>query len=267
MNVSHIKCGLFGLFVTALLFGCHSYNIKPNISSEDRFEVAQRMFHNKDYEEAKTQFKIVTLNSPGAPFVDEAQFRLAECHFALKEFILAGDEYNRLIRLYPRSEFVDDAQFKIALSDFKLSPKPPLDQKYTISAVANFQRFIEDFPNSELVPEAERLLKICRTKLAEKDFNTGGLYRKLDDCYAALVYYDSVLDHYYDTKFAHPSLFWKGECLYNLNRKDEALAAFNELLIKFPTSSFKSKARERLKEIDSGKVRVTDGKASVNNQN
>jgi TolA-binding protein len=75
------------------------------------------------------------------------------------------------------------------------------------------------------------------------------------------------LDHYYDTKFAHPSLFWKGECLYNLNRKDEALAAFNELLIKFPASSFKSKARERLKEIDSGKVRVTDGKASVNNQN
>ncbi len=259
---------LFLAVITSIFAGCGGYKIKPDSTAEDRLAVAKRMFKSKDYQQAQAQFKILTLNYPGARFVDEAQFYLAECHFELKEYIIAADEYKRLVRLYPQSEYLDDAQYKVAMSDFKLSPKSSLDQTHTVSALENFQRFIEDFPNSDLVPDAEKKLLGCRSKLSEKDFSAGELYRKLGDNYAALVYYNSVLEHYYDTKFAHDALYWKGECLYNLKRKDEALQAFNELLAKYPKSKYRVRISDRLKEIDSdlSKVHEADGKAPISKQ-
>jgi len=241
---------LYLMATIGLFAGCGGYKIKPDTTAEDRLTLAKRMFGNKDYQDAQNQFKILTLNYPGATFVDEAQFYLAESHFALKEYIIASDEYKRLARLYPKSQYLDDALYKIAMSDFKLSPKPALDQKYTVSAMENFQRFIEDFPNSELAAEAEKNLNVCRAKLAEKDFNAGELYRKLDDTHAALVYYNSVLERYYDTRFAHDALYWKGECLYTLKRRDEALQAFHELLAKYPKSKYRERTSERLKDIE-----------------
>ncbi len=238
-----------GMLILQFGVGCGSYNVRPDMPSEERFELAKTMFANKDYFDAKKQLKIVTLNNPGAAYVDEAQFLLAECHFHSKEYILAADEYNRLTRLYPKSPWVDNAQFKIPVCDFKLSPKPALDQTYTVRAVENFQRFIEDYPASDLIPEAERLLKVCRTKLSQKDFKAGILYRKIGDYYGAQVYFGSVIDNYFDTPFVEEATFWKAECLYKLARNDEARGTFEDLLRKYPKSEFNARARKRLQEI------------------
>lgn len=230
--------------------GCSSYNVKRDLAPEKRLEIAQEMFNNKDYLEAKTQFKIITLNNPGASYVDQAQYYLAECHFHLKEYILAADEYNRLIRLYQNSERQDDAQFKIAYCDYKLSPKPALDQTHTIKAVESFQHFLEDFPQSELVPKAETLLKVCRAKLAEKEYKAGELYMKLRDYTGAQIYFSSVIDSYYDTKFVEDATYWNAECLFRLRKDSEARQGFEELLRKFPDTEHKKVARARLKKID-----------------
>lgn len=250
------------------LAACNSYDIKPNLTAQERFALAMKMFNNKDYLEAKNQFKIIILNNPALPFVDNVQYHLAESHFQLKEYILASDEYARLIRLYPQSEWVDDAQFKIAMSDYRLSPKATLDQKYTKLAVDNFQRFLEDFPKSELVPQAEKLLKECRTKLAKKEFKAGELYRKLHDCEAALVYFNSVLENYYDTQYAKDALYWKGECLYKLDRKDDSFSAFTEMMQKYPKTKYTSDVRKRLKVLrsDLSGIRQSNGMAPTDNQ-
>jgi len=239
------------LILIIIQFGYKSSNVKPNLTAEKRIELARLMFKNKNYVQAKTQYKILTLNNPGLQFIDEAQFFLGECHFNLKEYILAEDEYNRLTRLYPKSLWVDDAYFKIEWCNYKLSPKPALDQKYTKLAVSRFSAFIEDYPSSDLVPEAERLLKICRTKLAEKEFKAGELYRKLGIFHATLVYFDSVLESYYDTKFAKDALFLKGESLYKLDRKTKADEVFKEFIAKYPKNKNVSKAKRRIKEITS----------------
>jgi len=238
------------------------------MTAEERFELAKTMFNNKDYIEAKTQFKILTLNNHGVQFIDEAQYLLAECHFNLSEYILASDEYGRLLRFYPRSKWVDDAQYKIAFSNYKLSPKPALDQKYTVKAIESFQSFLEDFPDSELVPEAERLLLICRTKLSEKEYKAGKLYLKLKDREAALVYFTSVIDNYYDTKYLQDALFWKGESLFKLKRNDEAQSVFLELLSKYPQSKYVAKTKSRLKDIESNvvKIRQANGVSSGKKQ-
>lgn len=259
-STMHMKSILKNILLLSLtlIIGCHSYNVRSDITGEERFALAKKMFENEDYRDAQTQFKIVVLNNPGVTFVDDAQYYLAECHFEMGEFIIAADEYNRLIRLYPNSEWVDDARFKIGLADFELSPKPSLDQKYTRRAIENLQRFIEDYPQSELVPKAERILQTCRRKLAEKEFKAGELYRKLSDCEAALVYFDSVINNYYDTRFVKNALYWKGECLLKQKKPSESFQVFSELVNKYPDSEFVGEAREKIREIESDIVNIRE---------
>lgn len=216
-----------------ILTACGGNKLRANMTTEERLAQAIKMFEKKDYFDARTQFRIVTLNAPGSSIVDQAQFYLAECHFHMDEFIIAGEEYKKLIRLYPQSQYLDDAQFKIGLSYYKLSPRSDLDQKYTWSAIEEFQRFMEDYPTSALRPEVESYLDQVRNKLAKKDFDVADLYRKLAYHESALVYFDEVLARFYDTKYAEPALFYKAEILFKLAKHNEARDAIHLLMDKY----------------------------------
>jgi outer membrane protein assembly factor BamD len=207
------------------------------------------LFKDKDYFDARTQFRIIILNAPGSTIVDQAQFYLAECHFNMDEYITAASEYEKLVRLYPRSALLDDAQYKIALCYDKLSPKADLDQKYTYKAIEEYQRFMEEFSASELAGEAEKRLSALRNKLAKKEFNTGNLYRKMTIYESAILSFDEVLNRFYDSQYAEPALFYKGECLLKLLRWNDARTALEEFVQKFPKSSYHSQAKSMLEEV------------------
>jgi outer membrane protein assembly factor BamD len=247
-----VRCLLHRLMLFSLVLvisACGGNKARPNMSTEERFAYAMKLFNSKDYFDARTQFRIVILNAPGNTIVDQAQFYLAECHFEMDEFILGKAEYERLLKLYPRSAFLDDAQYKLALCYDRLSPKSDLDQKYTRNAIEEFQRFLEDYPSSEYAEAVEKKLFAARAKLAKKEFDTGNLYRKMALYEAALFSFDDVLNHYYDSQYAEPALFYKGECLFKIDRLDEAKTALEMLLEKFPQSSFVAPAKDMLEEI------------------
>ena len=233
-------------FLIAILAGCGKHKIKPNISNEERMKIAEKMFNDGDYLDARTQFRIVILNSPGGSLSDKAQFYYAECHFKVKEYILAIAEYEKMTRIYANSEYVDDAQFQIGMSYYKLSPKAALDQAYTEEAIEAFQRFLEDNPGSELIPKANDFMSKCREKLAQKNFKNGESYRKRALYRSALVYYDYVLDNYYDTKFAERSLWEKAECYRQLGEEEQAEKFYKLFLEKYPKNSKVEKAKDFL---------------------
>ncbi len=230
---------------------CSSSKIRPNMTPEERLEVAKKMLEKGDYLQAKTQFTILVLNYPGTPIADDAQYYLAEAHFGLKEYILAAAEYEKLVRNYPQSPFVDDAEYKMGLCYYELSPHYGLDQKYTIQAIQYFQRFLEDFPDSPYRKDAEKKLMELRTKLAKKEFKNAELYRKLGYYQSAVIYYDEVLNNYYDTPYAEKALFRKGESLYKLGKYQEADQVFSVFEQRYPESPYISEVkhlREKIKK-------------------
>ncbi len=251
MEVRFIPNRLVVFSLILVIFACGGNKPKPNMTTEERFAYAMKLFKDKNYFEARTQFRIIILNAPGSAIVDQAQFYLAECHFNMDEFITAASEDEKLVRLYPQSGLLDDAQYKIALCYDKLSPKSDLDQKYTQKAIDEYQRFMEEFSTSELAGEVEKRLFTLRSKLAKKEFDTGNLYRKMTLYEAALYSFDDVLNHYYDSRYAELALFYKGECLFKLLRWREAKAALEEFVQKFPKSSFLSQAKDMLGRLGS----------------
>ena len=241
--------------VIGLFWGCNKERVNlRQMTPEEQFAYAKQMFDKKDYYKAKMQFTIIVLNNPGHQIIEKAQYYLAESYYFEKEYLLAVEEYQKLIRSLPQSPFVDDARFKVGMCYYELSPGYALDQEYTYKAISELQQFIEDYPDSEFRPDAEKWLNECIEKLAKKEYKTGELYRKMSIYSSALLSFDRVLKNYYDTKFADDALYWKGECHKKLKQWDEAETAFRDLIAKHPQSEWVKRAEEKLIEVDKERI-------------
>ena len=247
------------LWLVIGITGCHreQFNFRE-MTPEEQFDYAKRIFDKKDYLKAKMQFSIIVLNNPGNKIIEEAQFYLAESYYYDKEYLLAIEEYEKLIRSMPQSTYVDDARYKIGMSYYELSPGYALDQEYTNKAILQFQHFLEEFPQSNLRPEVEKKLVECWSKLAEKEFKTGVLYRKMSYLNAALISFDNVLQNYYESEFAPEALYWKGYCHRRLQQWDEAEEAFKELIEKHVQSEWASRAEGQLKAVEEARNKQSE---------
>lgn len=225
---------------------CSNNKLRAKMTAEERLKHAKELYNKHHYLDAKTEFQVLVVSGQGSAVADEAQYYLAQCYYHLKDYVTAAAEFQRLVRMYPSSEWVDDAQYMIGMCYYKLSPPPGLDQEFTLKAIDAFQRFLEDFPTSDLRPEAEKRMRELRNKLAEKEWKNGELYRKMGYYRSALIYYDSVLKDYYDTPWAERALYQKGRILEKLKRYDEAVEAYQEFVRRFPRSKFLPKVRQQL---------------------
>lgn len=229
---------------------CGKQSINPaRMSPDEQFENAKKLFDKEKYENAKLQFSIIVLNNSGNRIIEKAQFYLAESYFELKDYITASSEYEKLIRSMPQSSFVDDAAFKIGMCYLKLAPSYGLDQEYTLKANDQFERFLEDYPTSELKPEVVNRLAETRNTLAEKEFKTGELYFKLQYDKAALISFDAVLATYPDTEWADDALFYKGECHRRLREWDKARQAYETVMTQYRSGPFATQAEQKLKTL------------------
>ncbi len=232
------------------LFGCYGKKFSMSgLTPEEQFDYAMKFFDHRDYYNAKMQFSIVVLNNPGHRITGKAQYYLGESYYYLKDYILAVGEYQKLIKSLPSSEYVDDAFFKIGMCYYKLAPVYGLDQDYTQKAITQFQLFLEEYPDSKLREQVEKMLSECRDKLAKKEYKAGDLYRKMGYYRAAIISFDSVLEKYYDTPFSDDALYWKGESYRRMGEWEQAKEAFNALLTKHPQSPYVFKAKLKLNSI------------------
>ncbi len=217
-----------------VLFGCAETVDIAKLTAEGHFEYAKKLYDEQDFYEARNQFKSILLQNPGNAIIDDAQFYLGMTYFKRREFILAAYEFSKLIRDIPASKFVPEAQFMLAESYYQLSPPAPLEQGYTKKAIEEFQAFLDFFPTNEKCSEAEKKIKELTLKLAEKEFNAGVIYEKMEYYTAALKSFKYVVNHYHDTRFAPEAMFKRINILLNKERFDEAKREYLLLASRYP---------------------------------
>jgi outer membrane protein assembly factor BamD len=246
------------LFVlAAFVSGCGSSEPTEQLSAEKRFTVGMRLFNNGDYLEAIEEFRIVTLQFQGSTVADAAQYYLAECRLMREEYILAAYEYDQLVRTMPSSPYVSKARYKRAMCYYRLSPQSYLDQMYTRKAIDEFQSYIEYNPTDSLVHDAETKIMEMNTKLAEKDYNDGIIYMRMDFYRAASVYFDDVIERYHDTPYAELAQLKKAEALSERKKHTDAMSELELFYKKYPNSQHKNEADELLSKI---KQRIAESK-------
>ncbi len=233
-----------------LLIGCSGNKPRPEWTASQYYHYALDKFNDEDYFEASNEFTVVVLRYAGSSVADSAQFYIAESHFEMDEYIIAAVEYEKLINNMSRSPLVPMAQLKLAECYYKLSPRPPLDQKYTHKAIREYQYFIEENPTHKLKEDAEKKILELRAKLAEKKWISADIYRKMRKYKAALIYFDQVLEKYYDSPWADDAMYGKMVTYIDMEDYDSAKAETIKFNQQFPMSDLKEKIKDISKEIE-----------------
>ena len=166
------------------------------------FNKAMIYFNKGKYSRAKDEFNYIIMTDPGSKLANESQYYKGESLFQIKEYDEAWATFDRYIRFSNDITQIEISRYRICECAIYLTNSYQRDQKQTKRALDQLQMFLEDFPISEWVQNAEKSIIELRFKLAEKDYEVGRLYLKLEEYESALIYFRSVLNNYYDTDFA-----------------------------------------------------------------
>ncbi len=238
---------LLGLGLILIWQGCAASKMAHDANDiPGEYQKGMKFMGKKNWLKAEEAFTFIVYNDPAGEFADDAQFQLGETHYFRDEYLVAIDEYDRLINRMPNSPLLEEASWRKTECYYNLSPDYRLDQTMTKKATKQLQNFIDLFPQSDHRPTARKYLKELRAKMARKLCASGVLYLKLREWGSARVYFDTVLDKYYDTSFQTAASLGKAEALTGENKLDDA----GEILAQIDKTALDKSETRKLKAIE-----------------
>ena len=230
-----------------------------------KYEYAQKMYDEGDFKKANRLFEQIAPQFVGKPQGERVMYFLADSYYQIGDYNFAGYQFERFLKSYPRSDKAPEAAFLGAKSYFLLSPRYSLDQTDTDKALAKLQLFINTYPESEYLPEANAMAKELTTKKEKKDFEIAkqfvklGEYFSLDYNLSGIAALDNFINDYPGSVFREEALFQKFRAATNLavnstfrkrkERLDEALEAYENLMKSYPETEFSRDAEKLYKTL------------------
>lgn len=213
----------FLVLLPIFIIGCGISNpFDDNIPYKTRFDDGLSFFEEEKYVKSSQQFNIIVERASHTDLGDDALFFLAESYFLNEDYDLALIEFEKLVSRMGFSPYIEKSRWRICETLMLLSPNFYHDQDSSMKAISQIQEFLDDFPNSEYSKDADELIKDLRSRLAEKNMETGKLYVKLKAYDSAIVSYKIVINNYYDTQFFEDANIEVIRCLSLLDKNDEA---------------------------------------------
>ncbi len=187
----------FALLVLALA-GCPKRaEVRPAPSdAQQALDQAIGALDTRHYRQAEDQFTYIIFNFPGSRYASDAQYYLAETYFESKDYLQAQDEFDFYLKSFPNGRFQEEATYKLAVSYLRSAPSHARDQARTLAAQETINQFLQEYPESPLRPNAEKLLGDIAERLALREFDAARIYYTSGEYKSALVYYDYVNQTY-----------------------------------------------------------------------
>jgi outer membrane protein assembly factor BamD len=185
------------LFISIVLLfsSCKSEFERVRLSGDvDRiYQKGIALYEEEDYNKAQTLFELIINNFRGKREAEDLYFKYAYTHYFQRNYILAAHYFKTFAATFPLSGLRQEAEFMAAYANYRMSPVYRLDQSFTVKAIDGFQDFANAYPQSERVPECNRLIDQMRTKLERKAFAESKLYYDLREYEAALHSFENLL--------------------------------------------------------------------------
>ncbi len=247
-----LKKGLFYLLVAglfALSFGCKNYTkILKSANNDLKYETGIDLYEKGDFNRALQFFDLLRAVNRGTEKGELLTYYTANCYFQMKDYDIASYYYKQYQQMYSHGKHAEEATFLSAYCQYLASPRPSLDQTNTYTALSELQSFIDRYPHSAKVEEANRLMDELRHKLEQKDYQIAMLYYKMEDYQAAITSFENLLDDYPDTDYREDILYYttKAYFLYaeksvykkKKERYEKTVEAYNNLKYFYPESKY-----------------------------
>lgn len=267
-----IKNLAYLLLFTLLLSSCGEYQKVLNKGTvEEQYKMAVKLYESQKYAKALRLFEKISPSYRGKPQMERISFMIAQSTFNEKSYTMAGYYFDRFVKNYPKSSKKEEAAFLSAYSYKLASPRFSLDPTDTNKALESFQDFINTYPDSDKVEEANNHYSELRTKLEKKHFEIAKTYYRTADYdvrnyKAAMQAFDNLLEDYLGTKFKEEALFYKLKAAHDFElkstdrrKKDRitvAIEAYDKLVSSFPETQFLEEANEMLATLKAEEKRI-----------
>jgi len=191
-----------------ILSSCSKY--QKLLKSDDfelKFEKAVEYYELEQYSRAIGLLTDIIPIYRGTVKAEILNYYYAMAHYNMRDYIMASHYFRSFATAFPNSEHVENFLFLSAYSKYLESPRSSLDQTNTIEAIRELQSFINRFPGSERVEEANELIDELRFTLEKKRFDQAMMYLRIGDYQAAYTTFENMLRDFPDTGFREEALF------------------------------------------------------------
>lgn len=165
-----------------------------------KYDAAVKYFEKENYDKALILFEELMTVYRGTSKAEEIQYYYAYCHYNLGDYIVAGYQFRTYVRIFPQSKHAEECSYLNAYCFYLNSPDYTLDQIDTKLAIREFQKFINQFPKSERIPECNKIIDLMRGKLERKSYENAMLYYNMNDYKASIVAFENHIKDFSDTK-------------------------------------------------------------------
>ena len=175
-----IKNIIFFLLLALTLGSCGEYNkILKSTDRDLKYSYAKKYFEEGKYSRSITLLEELVPFMKGTADAEESLYLLAQSHYNSRDYISATEVFTTYYNTYQRGEYAEPALFYSAYGMYLDSPDPKLDQSKTYTAIAEFQKYIEKYPQTERAEQARNYMFELQEKLAYKDLLAAQLYLNL----------------------------------------------------------------------------------------
>ena len=209
----------FITFLILISFFCSCNEYQKAVKSEDvtvKLKAATAQYDKRKYDKAIRLFEQVAPSYKGKPNAERLFYMLSKSYYNTKQYYLSGYQFESFVSSYPKSEKVEEAAFLGAKSFSMLSPVYSLDQSDTDKAIDKMQSFIDIYPDSNKMDEANKIIKELKGKVELKVFENAKQYNTISDFKSAQVAMTNFIDDFPGTKFKEDALFYKLDSAYKL---------------------------------------------------
>ena len=165
------------MILVLTLFSCSEYQkLLKSDDAELKYTKAVAYFDKGDFMRASTLFDAIATYYKGTERSETVLNYMAKSYMGQKDYFSASEYYKTYVKTYPKGKYVVESKYMIGYCYYLDSPDARLDQSSTYKAIAAFQEFIDVYPESERVKDANKLLDELNNKLAYKAYINSKLY-------------------------------------------------------------------------------------------
>lgn len=247
---------IFAVLLGAVLLFSSCSQYQRLLKSDDfelQYQRALEYYENGEYNRAIGLLANIMPIYRGTAEAQRIQYYFAMAHFHNREYTLASHYFKSYVNAFPRSEHAEEFLFLSAYCQYLESPRYSLDQTSTRQAIRELQAFINRFPQSERVSDANELIDELRYKLEKKRFETGRLYLNISDYVAAATTFETMSKDFPDSEYREKAMFLTIRAYYEYaynsipqrqrERYQDVIRSFNLFERRYPQSEHMASAR------------------------
>ncbi len=242
--------------------------IRTSNNPELIYEKANEYFAKESYTDAQSLYELAIQFYRGKAEAEKIFYNMAYTHYHIGDYNSASQYFKNFVSSFYNSPNREDASYMSAYSLYRLSPNFKLDQTPSTKAIEAFQEFINLYPNSPKVVEANKLIDEMREKMERKSYAKAQLYYDLKQYEAAVRSFQNHLKDYPGSKFEELAQYQMIKSSFELaansvrekreERFEETITLANRYLEKIARRNYKNEVKVI---IDKSKQRLTNLKA------